>query len=182
MISFLCGVVKRSFLFQFFFIFAYLKYSDMGKSSYEFKDKVYEASAIANLKHPMIDRAFANPMMAFQVFLGVQVFSAGMAVLGSRFFSFLSGLLLLAGNVVYNNPLRVTGKPNQPISIEKLTLTSIPIEFILLCCLSLGILTQAFTRGCCRRDTVIEEAGHREETPDARRTPTVSSGKKKRVH
>ena len=118
----MCGFTKRLFLFQFVFLFAYLKYRDISASSYEFKDKIYEFSTSLNFKHTYLEELLKNPIMAFQIFIGFQAVCALLAILGSRLFSFLTAICLILTNIIYFNPFQInpnTKKPNMSLKNVK---------------------------------------------------------------
>lgn len=165
------GTLQRTILFQFFFVFAFIKYRDISKSSYEFKDKFYELTTLLNFKNNLIDQAFANPVLVFQAFLGIQVFCALLAILGSRFFSFITGVVLIAANLVYNNPLKFDTKNN-------FGFFTIPFEFLILTAFTIGVFTQAFS-GSSKCKSTNPETSPSEQLND--RGAKQSSYKKKRI-
>jgi hypothetical protein len=174
MIAFLLSIFKRVFLFQFIFVFAFLKIRDISKSSYELKDKYYELATLLNFKHPLVEKAFSDPLLVFQIFIGLQVFSAVVATLGSRFFSFLSAVLLIISSVLYFNPMKVR---NNVITPEKFNFSTFSLESLLLLGVSIGIFTQTFSRSRCNSHVV--EAG---VTPNEnKRENKPASSKKKRT-
>lgn len=182
MLGYLCGVFKRLFLFQFVFLFAYLKYKDLSTSSYEFKDKVYEFSTSVNFKHPKVDQLLSNPVLLFQIFVGAQAAFAVLALLGSRFFSFLTAVMVVLTNVIYNNPLKILNPTKKAGENPKpFNLNQIPLEFILMTILALAIFAQSFSKSCCGSAEALEAGKGVEETTDGRRDAKVSSQKKKRI-
>jgi hypothetical protein len=178
MISCLFSTLKRLILFQFFFVFAYFKYTDLSKSAYEFKDRFYEVATFAKIRHPLIDTAFADPILSFQIFLGISLFSAIAATLGSKFFSFLSGIIVVLTALIYYSPLR--NKQGQKEG--KINLDNISLEFVLTCSLALGILAYSFSqRGCKSSISVAEEKAEVTHTRDPKPPSSNSSKKKKHL-
>lgn len=188
MLCYLCGVVKRLFLFQFIFIFAFLKFRDQSSSAYDMKDKFYEFTTLINFKHPMMEQFLVNPLQAFQLFFGIMTVSAFFGLLGSRFFSFITGVCLIKINILYFNPMRInptTKKPELNINdLSNFNLNQLPLEFILLTILSFALFTQAFKKGCNKNKygSDSETTPGVEEVRETRRDANVSSKKgKKRI-
>lgn len=143
------GTTRRLFLFSFFFLFAYLHTKNIKNSSYEFKDKVFEFTTLVNFKNAKLEAILENPESVFQLFLIIQTICAALAVLGVKFFSFLSGIFLVLLNVLYYNPFKinpVTKKPDLVFSSFNFEfLNSLPLDFFVLSVLILGIFTQSTT-------------------------------------
>ena len=176
MLCYLFNTVKRAFLFGFVFVFAYLNFREITRSSYEFKDRVYEFTTGVNFKHPLLDQYLTNPTQVFQAFLIAQVAFALLATLGARFFSFLSGLLLLLVNILYNNPLRVaSGSKPATYILKNFDYKTLSPEFVLLTILSLAMLTQSFQTAC------VTSSNRETQTSDEKRENKPSSSKKKKV-
>ncbi len=185
MFSYLVGTTKRLLLFSFFFLFAYLKYSSLDKSSYDFKDKVFEFTTIVNFKNAQLEKFLEKPERGFQMFLIFQTGCALLAVLGSRFFSFLAALCLMITNILYFSPMRINpATKKSDVDFKNLNLDllkSLSWEFIVLSVLSLAILTQSFRSSCFKRcETLPKEAGVT-ESPNSKRDAKVSSKKKKKI-
>ena len=186
MFSYFVGTTKRLFLFSFFFLFAYLHYKSMDKSAYEFKDKVFEFATLINFKNAQLEKFLEQPERAFKIFLVFQTACALFAVLGSRFFSFLSGLCLVLLNALYYNPFRIntaTKKPDFVLNdINFGIIKSLSWEFLILGILSLTIFTQSFRSSCFKKVVIIpEEAGVRDLKQDSKRETKVNSQKKKKI-
>jgi hypothetical protein len=179
MFCFLVGLTKRLFLFQFFFLFAYLKFRDQSASSYEFKDKIYEFSTLVNFKHPAVEQFINNPLYAFQLFFGVMTVSAFLGFLGSRFFSFISAICLAIVNVLYFNPMRLNPATKKPeLNLENFHFTQLPLEFIVLTVLVFALFAQAFRTK--RASYSVDETPKVEEVIETRREPKNSSNKQKK--
>jgi hypothetical protein len=176
MISILTNTFKRTLLFQFIFIFAFLKLRDITRSSYELKDRFYELATLLNFKNDLIDKAFTNSLLVFQIFLGALLSSSLLATLGSRVFSFISGLLLILLNLIYFNPLRSN---NKIASIGKLTIFNLPIESLVLLAISLGIFIQTFSRD--NKSNISPEAGAKFSELKRETKPNSSNKKKKAI-
>jgi hypothetical protein len=186
MLCYLCGVVKRLFLFQFIFIFAFLKFRDQSTSAYDMKDKIYEFTTLVNFKHPMLEQILVNPLQAFQLFFGIMTVSAFFGLLGSRFFSFLTGLCLIKLNFLYYNPMRINPTTKKPeLNLTDLSnlnlnqLQQLPLEFILITVLAFALFTQSFKR-CNRKDYNYESTPGVEEVRETRREVRPSSKKGKK--
>ena len=178
------GFIKRLFLFQFVFLFAFLKYTDISTSSYEFKDKIYEFSTSVNFKHPVLEELLKNPITVFQFFIGFQAVCALLAILGSRLFSFLTAICLIITDIIYFNPFQInpnTKKPN--MSLNNLNIQQFPLEFILLATLAMAMLTQAFKTSKCETTYVIEEEITKDEKVNSnkREVKVKSQKNKKRI-
>jgi len=182
MISYMSSVFKRFLIFQFFFVFAYYKFLDLSKSSYEFKDRFYELSKLFSFKNPQVDLLFNNPIPVFQAFMGIQMVSALLAVLGSRLFSFVSGVLLLLTSLIYYSPFKTK---MGGVSAKNMFETS-SIEFLLSIALVLAIFAQSFSSSCCEKSnesevepevTVKETVKHKQEKRDVK--PSSKSIKKR---
>ena len=156
MISYMCSVFNRFLLFQFFFVFAYYKFLDVSKSSHEFKDRFYELSKLISFKNSYLDLLFNNPIPVFQAFIGIQLVSALLAVLGSRLFSFISGMFLLLTSLFYYSPFITKSAGAVNISFENCS-----IEFMLSISLVLAIFAQSFSSNCCKKSN--QEAVETEE-------------------
>jgi hypothetical protein len=187
MLAYFNSVIKRLLLFQFIFVFAYYKFLDLSKSSYEFKDRFYELSKFYDFRHPLVDKVFVNPIPVFQAFIGVQLFCALFAVLGFRLFSFFSGFLMFVTSIVYFSPFKSI-KAGVP---TKFLLESCSMEFLFSIALVLAILAQAFTSSDSKKSksVVLEAKDEQPESITSKQTegrdsrPQSTSGKagKKRL-
>jgi hypothetical protein len=180
MISYMCSVFKRFLLFQFFFVFAYYKFLDVSKSSYEFKDRFYELSKLISFKNTQVDLLFNNPIPVFQAFIGIQLVSALFAVLGSRLFSFISGIFLLLTSLIYYSPFKTkSAGASANISFETCS-----IEFLLSIALVLAIFAQSFSSSYCKKsnqDVVETEQETVKPKQEKRESKPSSKGKKKHI-
>jgi hypothetical protein len=185
--SYLSGLIKRIVIFQFIFLFFYLKWRNIQGSSYEFKDKVYELSTSLSFKNAKLEEFLNNPIQAFQIFVGIQIACAVLGVLGSRLFSFASAVLLIATNFIYYNPLKLnpsTKKPFIKISLDNFNINQIkqfPVEFILLTTISLAILTQAFKSSCMKKCKEITYNKDDYANDNKRNVKVTSNKNKKRI-
>ena len=187
MLGTLMGVIRRLFLFSFFFLFAYLHMKNIKNSSYEFKDKVYEFTTLVNFKSPQIETLLRFPENFFHGYLIFQTACAVLAILGVRFFSFVSGICLVLLNAIYYNPFKInpaTKKPDLVYTSLNLDLfKSLPWEFIVISVLALAIFTQSTESLCCSRVEILpKEAGASIQQSDDRdkREPKVHSQKAKK--
>lgn len=101
---YLCNVFKRIFLYQIYFALAYLQFRALGVNSNNFKDKAYELAGHFNFKHNIFDDLLKNPELICQILLTVQVVGASIAILRSRFGSFLAVVVLIIDTIVHHNP------------------------------------------------------------------------------
>lgn len=164
MISWILGVFKRTLLFQFFFVFAHYSLNNITKSSHEFRDRYYELEESFNFKCKWMQAFFENPVRGFQLFLGAHVIFALLAVLGSRFFSFVSGLALIFGNVLYHNPL-AKSKLQSGKSGNIMANLNVSFEFLLLLALSIAMMALAFKTKCNEKRSEVTEGTVNQETP-----------------
>jgi hypothetical protein len=111
---YLYNVFKRIFLFQIYFALAYVQFKALGVNANNFKDKAYELAGHFNFKHNIIDDLLKNPELICQILLGVQVFGAAIAILGSRLGGFLAALVIIIDTAVHHNPLA----PNQKHDVD----------------------------------------------------------------
>lgn len=186
MFKYLCGTFNRLILYQIIFVFAYFRFQNFQKSTYEFKDKVYELNNSLSFTHPLLDEAFKNPVLVFQAFVGIQVFCAFLAILGSRFFGFLAALCLIVDTVIYNNPLIPAAQTQQhgyALTVGKFDL-NINMEFILSITLVLAMLAHSFKSGsgsCCPSTHHATPGEKVTVESEKARTNKPTSGKKKHI-
>ncbi len=175
--------LKRFLLFQFFFVYAYFNFFDVSKYSYEFKDGIYGLCKYFNYRNPQIDQLLSNPVPIFQGLVVVQLISAIMAVLGNKFFSFLSGVLLLVINLINNSPFRL----KQGGVSGKFILESFSMEFMLSLALVLAIFAQSFSSSeeskteSKPQEKVKEAESEKPKTVQRDSKPQSSKGKKKQI-
>jgi hypothetical protein len=176
------GFLKRLFLFQFIFVIAFLQFKDMNKSANIFKGKVRDFTNSTGIKNNIIEELLSsNHLLIFQAFIGIKVFTALIALFGSRFFSFVTGILVALSTLIYANPISIlqnykeSQKPGSKIQFH------IPIEALLLTGLTLAILAQSFyyqprrTKAVPTHETIPEEK-------NSARTPKENSKTKKKKH
>jgi hypothetical protein len=162
-----------------------MKFRDLSKSAYEFRDNFYDFSSTIEFKHNLIDVLFKNPLLFFQLFLAVQVISALLATLGSKFFSFVTGLLLTVNGLITQNPIKLYHSVRDSEAPGP-NLFFPPLEMILTTSLILAIFTHAFRSGChsvvpCElKEPVVSEAGKHVNVEREPKSASVK-GKKKRI-
>jgi hypothetical protein len=176
----LCNIVKRTFLYQIFIVLAYLRFINLPKSAYELKDRVFQLStSLGHASHPMLEKAFVDPILAFKVFIGAQVGCAAVAILGLPFLGRLAGLccaiLLAANTLIYDITLPTEGKPIVLKNWESL----ITFESILSAIVIVGILAQVFSCGGSDNKTCSTEECTEKKVEDTRREGQGSNKKRK---
>jgi hypothetical protein len=181
LMGFLCGIcnlVKRTLLYQIFLVFAWFKWVTMTKSAHELKDRVFQLSTACGFKHPLLDKAFEDPILAFKAFVGLQVGCAAVAILGLPFLGGLAGLLcavLLAANtIVYEINLPGEGRA----IVWKDWQSLITYEGILSIIVIIGILAQVFS--CNGDSTSCHTEQAKVRTEDIRANAPGSGKRNKR--
>jgi hypothetical protein len=172
------GFLKRILIFQFVFVVLYLKFTDISKAAYEFKDKSNEVNALFGVKNPaFLDELLKNPIQLFQILLGFQLISAILAILGSRIFAFITGLLVLIYGLTHNNPYISYTKHIQSQKDGQNNFWIPNLGLILNIALVSGIWMIAFQSNE-KLPPVLPEAGT--ETSRDTRTPKQTSKNKKK--
>lgn len=185
MLCYLTRLVKRFFLYQFLFLFVYLKYQNISKSSYEFRDNVYELKNILGLRENLLDLVFSNPELPFKIFAGLGVVSALLATLGSKASSFISATLVGLYAIIYQNPIKayqthVTAKQPKPLYLPS-------VEIILLTGIFFAMLSDVFNAKSCGKGSCpatrqeVTEAGSGSQVNSGRDSKPSSGKVKKRI-
>jgi hypothetical protein len=148
LVGWFCRTVQRTLLYQIFVVFAWFKFLNLEKNATEFKDKVFILTKSVGFSHPQLDKAFKDPILAFKVFLGVQVGCAAVAVLGLPFLASLAGLVcavaLTVNMFVYELTLPGEGKP----IVWKDWQGMVTFDSLLSVVIVVGILAQVFCQRC----------------------------------
>jgi ABC-type sugar transport system permease subunit len=164
-------IIKRLFLYQIFFVFAYFKSRDIHKSALEFKDKFYGLTSYFNVKHQAVDKAFQNPDQTFQIYLIVQAALAFIAVLGVNFFGLLLAILLSLNTLIYEVKLpKLEGRKFDINDLQNILTFDVILNVVVI----LAILTSVLSGcgGCKKQEQAkVEPLNERSKGP--------SSGKKK---
>jgi hypothetical protein len=164
--------IKRLFLYQIFFVFAYFKYKDMHKSAIEFRDKFYGVTSYFNLKHQAVDKAFENPDLTFKIYLIIQAVLALIAIIGVNFIGILLAILLTLNTIIYE--VKLPNLEGRKFDINDLQ-SILTFDVILNVVVILAILTSVFSG--CRRCNKQQQA---KVEPLNDRNKAPSSGKNKK--
>jgi hypothetical protein len=175
LISYLCRVVKRTLLYSIFLAFTWLRFLNLEKSAHEFKDKIFHLTKDCHCAKDLLDKALKDPILAFKVFLGVQVGCAAVAIIGIPILANLCGLVcavLLTANIfIFELNYPGEGKP----IVWKDWQSLVTFESILSAVVVIGILAQVFSckksEECCDHSTTTPSA-------EATTTNTKSTGKR----
>jgi hypothetical protein len=166
-------IIKRLFLYQIFFVFAFFKSRDLHKSALEFKDKFYGVTSYFSLKHQAVDNAFVNPDQTFKIYLIAQAALALIAVLGVNIFGFLLAIILSLNTLIYEVKLpKLEGRKFDINDLQNILTLDVILNIVVI----LAILTSVFN--CCGTCKKPEEA---KVEPLSERFKAPSSDKKKRA-
>ena len=106
----------RFILYSFLLTFALYSYNDIPKFALEFKQDLYSSAKLSNIELPQIIKdQIVHPIPFFTKIIYVITIVSILAILGSKFFQFLSGLLMTIIILIKNHPLTPTKlKPDEP--------------------------------------------------------------------
>ena len=96
----------RFILYSFLLTFALYSYNDLPKYALEFKQDLIKSAKLSNIELPQfIKDQIVHPIPFFTIILYIIVFVSGLAILGFKFFQFLSGVLMTILVMIKNHPL-----------------------------------------------------------------------------
>ena len=96
----------RFILYSFLLTFALYSYNDLPKYALEFKQDLIKSAKLSNIELPQfIKDQIVHPIPFFTIILYMIVFVSGLAILGFKFFQFLSGVLMTILVMIKNHPL-----------------------------------------------------------------------------
>ena len=96
----------RFILYSFLLTFALYSYNDIPKYALEFKQDLYRSANLSNIELPQfIKDQIVHPIPFFTKILYIITIVSILAILGSKFFQFLSGLLMTLIVLIKNHPL-----------------------------------------------------------------------------
>ena len=96
----------RFILYSFLLTFALYSYNDIPKFALEFKQDLYSSAKLSNIELPQIIKdQIVHPIPFFTKIIYVITIVSILAILGSKFFQFLSGLLMTIIILIKNHPL-----------------------------------------------------------------------------
>ena len=106
----------RFILYSFLLTFALYSYNDIPKFALEFKQDLYSSAKLSNIELPQIIKdQIVHPIPFFTKVIYVITIVSILAILGSKFFQFLSGLLMTIIILIKNHPLTPSKlKPDEP--------------------------------------------------------------------
>ena len=106
----------RIILYSFLLTFALYSYNDIPKFALEFKQDLYSSAKLSNIELPQIIKdQIVHPIPFFTKIIYVITIVSILAILGSKFFQFLSGLLMTIIILIKNHPLTPSKlKPDEP--------------------------------------------------------------------
>ena len=106
----------RFILYSFLLTFALYSYNDIPKFALEFKQDLIRSAKLSNIELPQIIKdQIVHPIPFFTKIIYVITIVSILAILGSKFFQFLSGLLMTIIILIKNHPLTPSKlKPDEP--------------------------------------------------------------------
>ena len=106
----------RFILYSFLLTFALYSYNDLPKYALEFKQDLYRSAKLTGIELPQwIQNQIVHPIPFFTKIIYVVILFSVLAILGSKLFQFLSGLLMTVIVMIKYHPLTPSKlKPGEP--------------------------------------------------------------------
>ena len=106
----------RFILYSFLLTFALYSYNDLPKYALEFKQDLYRSAKLSGIELPQwIQNQIVHPIRFFTKIIYVVILFSSLAILGSKLFQFLSGLLMTVIIMIKYHPLTPSKlKPGEP--------------------------------------------------------------------
>jgi len=106
----------RFILYSFLLTFALYSYNDLPKYALEFKQDLYRSAKLSGIELPQwIQNQIVHPIPFFTKIIYVVILFSSLAILGSKLFQFLSGLLMTVIIMIKYHPLTPSKlKPGEP--------------------------------------------------------------------
>ena len=106
----------RFILYSFLLTFALYSYNDLPKYALEFKQDLYRSAKLSGIELPQwIQNQIVHPIPFFTKIIYVVILFSVLAILGSKLFQFLSGLLMTVIVMIKYHPLTPSKlKPGEP--------------------------------------------------------------------
>ena len=106
----------RFILYSFLLTFAMYSYNDLPKYALEFKQDLYRSAKLTGIELPQwIQNQIVHPIPFFTKIIYVVILFSALAILGSKLFQFLSGLLMTVIVMIKYHPLTPSKlKPGEP--------------------------------------------------------------------
>jgi hypothetical protein len=106
----------RFILYSFLLTFAMYSYNDLPKYALEFKQDLYRSAKLSGIELPQwIQNQIVHPIPFFTKIIYVVILFSSLAILGSKLFQFLSGLLMTVIVMIKYHPLTPSKlKPGEP--------------------------------------------------------------------
>ena len=106
----------RFILYSFLLTFALYSYNDLPKYALEFKQDLYRSAKLSGIELPQwIQNKIVHPIPFFTKIIYVVILFSVLAILGSKLFQFLSGLLMTIIVMIKYHPLTPSKlKPGEP--------------------------------------------------------------------
>ena len=96
----------RFILYSFLLTFALYSYNDLPKYALEFKQDLYRSAKLTGIELPQwIQNQIVHPIPFFTKIIYVVILFSALAILGSKLFQFLSGLLMTVIVMIKYHPL-----------------------------------------------------------------------------
>ena len=96
----------RFILYSFLLTFALYSYNDLPKYALEFKQDLIRSAKLSNIELPQfIKNQIVHPIPFFSIIIYIVVLVSALAILGFKFFQFLSGLLMTIIVLIKYHPL-----------------------------------------------------------------------------
>ena len=96
----------RFILYSFLLTFALYSYNDLPKYALEFKQDLYRSAKLTGFELPQyVKDKIAHPIPLFTILIYIVVLFSSLAILGFKFFQFLSGVLMTIIIMIKYHPL-----------------------------------------------------------------------------
>jgi len=108
----------RFILYSFLLTFALYSYNDLPKYALEFKQDLIRSAKLTGIELPQwLQNQIVHPIPFFSKIIYVVILFSALAILGSKLFQFLSGLLMTTIVMIKYHPLTPSKlKPGEPYS------------------------------------------------------------------
>ena len=114
--EFLVWCFIRFILYSFLLTFALYSYNDIPKYALEFKQDLYRSAKLSNIELPQfIKDQIVHPIPFFSKIIYIVIIVSLLAILGFKFFQFMSGLIMTLIVMIKYHPLTPSKlKPDEP--------------------------------------------------------------------
>ena len=135
--EYLVWCFMRFILYSFLLTFALYSYNDIPKYALEFKHDLYRSANLSNIELPQfIKDQIVHPIPFFSKIIFIVIIVSSLAILGFKFFQFLSGLLMTVIVMIKYHPLTPSklkpGEPYNALSEKYPWIDTVILEFFAL--------------------------------------------------